>query len=263
MSPLRLHYAEDVLSSLSRSSPQWHAEQAERLARVAPGIGDRFSGYAVVGVRFSNGHVLVLRRWPASSIGPAYTSVWHQSPDHQWHMFVNAGAGQTCVRYFPSMAAKWREERIRLCWLDPYRLRVEVRGAGLEWEIEFRRTWLTRIFGAVRSILPFALASSRPSLLAMQWMADHWLGAGRVPLLGVMPNGSAFRAVPRELWLMEDSRAWINGESLGAVDRSNVEVSLESYRVVTSGLLALVSSQFSSVFPQARELGETSGVHQS
>ena len=244
MSPMRFHHAEDVVSSLSHASPQWHAEQAERLARVQPGEGDRFAGYAVVGVRFASGHVLVLRRWPASSIGPAYTSVWHQSPDGAWQMFVNAGAGQTCVRFFPSMATRWREEKIRLCWLDPYRLRIEVRGAALEWEIEFRQTWLTRVFGAVRRIMPFALASSRPSLRAMQWMSHHWLGAGRVPLLGVMPNGSAFRAVPRQLWLMDDSRAWLNGESLGAVDRSNVEVPLESYRVVTSGLLAMVNAAF-------------------
>jgi hypothetical protein len=32
-------------------------------------IGDRFSGYAVIGLPFSSGHVLALRRFEASSVG--------------------------------------------------------------------------------------------------------------------------------------------------------------------------------------------------
>lgn len=244
MSPLRFCHAEDVVSSVSRTSPQWHAERTERLAHVEPGEGDRFEGYAVVGVRFTSGHVLVLRRWPASSIGPAYTSVWHRTPDGSWHMYVTAGAGPSCVRYFPSIVSRWREDVIRLCWSDPYRLRIEVRGVGLEWELDFRASLFTNAFGVLRALLPHGVAAHPVVLRAIEWLAHRWLGIGRVPLVGTMPNGSPFRAVPRRLWLMDDSRAWLRGESLGTVDRSNAEVLLESYRVVTSGVLAFVRAQF-------------------
>ena len=52
----------------------------ERHASLAPGTEDRFTGYAVIGLPFRSGHVLSLRRFPASSVGPGYTSVWHRDP---------------------------------------------------------------------------------------------------------------------------------------------------------------------------------------
>ena len=58
-------------------------QQIERLEQHAPlleGEGDRFSGYAVIGLPFQSGHILALRRFPASTIGPGYTSVWHRDP---------------------------------------------------------------------------------------------------------------------------------------------------------------------------------------
>ena len=41
---------------------------------------DRFAGYAVIVLPFRSGHVLSLRRFPASSVGPGYTSVWRRDP---------------------------------------------------------------------------------------------------------------------------------------------------------------------------------------
>ena len=45
---------------------------------------ERFRGYGVMGLPFESGHVLGLRRFPVSSIGPDYTSIWHRSPDGRW-----------------------------------------------------------------------------------------------------------------------------------------------------------------------------------
>lgn len=42
---------------------------------VPDGADDRYSGYAVYGVRFASGDILALRRFPATSVGPGYTSV--------------------------------------------------------------------------------------------------------------------------------------------------------------------------------------------
>ena len=45
---------------------------------------ERFRGYGVMGLPFESGHVLGLRPFPVSSIGPGYTSIWHRSPDGRW-----------------------------------------------------------------------------------------------------------------------------------------------------------------------------------
>ena len=42
----------------------------EESAAVPACKGDRFAGYAVIGLPFRSGHVLALRRFPASSVGP-------------------------------------------------------------------------------------------------------------------------------------------------------------------------------------------------
>jgi hypothetical protein len=41
----------------------------EQNRSVPAGEGDRFAGYAVIGLPFASGHVLSLRRFPASSVG--------------------------------------------------------------------------------------------------------------------------------------------------------------------------------------------------
>lgn len=58
----------------------------------------KFYGYAVVGVPFRSGHTLGMRRFPVSSIGPGYTSVWHRSPDGRWVIHQDHGPRVTCPR---------------------------------------------------------------------------------------------------------------------------------------------------------------------
>jgi len=55
-------------------------EDLERRAELPAGSEERFFGYGVMGLPFRSGHVLGLRRFPASSIGPGYRSVWHRDP---------------------------------------------------------------------------------------------------------------------------------------------------------------------------------------
>jgi hypothetical protein len=55
--------------------PKDIVDEIEAGAALPEGEDERFFGYAVIGLPFDSGHVLALRRFPASSIGPAYTSV--------------------------------------------------------------------------------------------------------------------------------------------------------------------------------------------
>jgi hypothetical protein len=55
--------------------PRTLVEKIENASLLPEGNGDRFAGYAVIGLPFLSGHVLALRRFPASSLGPGYTSI--------------------------------------------------------------------------------------------------------------------------------------------------------------------------------------------
>jgi hypothetical protein len=65
----------------------------EEDASLPLGSSERFAGYAVIGLSFRSGHVLTLRRFPASSLGAGYTSIWHRDPGGQMDLLFDTGAG--------------------------------------------------------------------------------------------------------------------------------------------------------------------------
>jgi hypothetical protein len=87
------------------TAPSVQAAEIERHARPPAGAGERFTGYGVMGLPFASGHVLAMRRFPASSIGPAYTSVWHRDPAGRWDFWQNQPGDQACSRYLGSALA--------------------------------------------------------------------------------------------------------------------------------------------------------------
>ena len=66
------------------------AADAEQHADLGPGSDERFSGYGVMGLPFSSGHVLAMRRFPVTSVGPGYTSVWLRRPSGAWSIYADA-----------------------------------------------------------------------------------------------------------------------------------------------------------------------------
>ena len=74
----RLQYSDETSSALrppSRGAP-------------GPSAGKRGArGYGVMGLPFSSGHILGLRRWTASSVGDRFTSIWHRDPIGHWTFY--------------------------------------------------------------------------------------------------------------------------------------------------------------------------------
>ncbi len=60
--------------------PKDLVDRLERGVDLPRGSEERFSGYGVMGLPFVSGHVLCLRRFPVTSLGEGYTSVWHRDP---------------------------------------------------------------------------------------------------------------------------------------------------------------------------------------
>ena len=80
--PVTGEYARVAEHTAERAVGELLAVPGGAVARphVHPGQEERFSGYGVMGLPFRSGHVLALRRFPVTSVGPGYTSVWWRDP---------------------------------------------------------------------------------------------------------------------------------------------------------------------------------------
>ena len=105
--------------------------RVEAEAALPTGTEERFAGYGIMGLPFASGHVLALRRFPASSIGPGYTSAWHRDPAGTWAFYADVDPRLSCSRFFGDAFARSERGAISMTWADPWRLTIEVPAAGL------------------------------------------------------------------------------------------------------------------------------------
>ena len=220
------------------TSPASAARAAESTG-LPPGRGERFSGYGVMGLPFSSGHVLALRRFPASSIGPAYTSVWHRSPDEKWAFWQDQPDDQSCPRYFATAASETRRLDVELSWPTESTLRVDVPAIGLVWTSQLSSTPVTHALNALGRVLPGPAWRSRPLLAAMGPVAGRALGAGRVGMVGMTPNDQSFVANPVRMWVIDASSAKLGDEDFGPVGPLGEQARLGDFWFPQRGVFAV------------------------
>jgi hypothetical protein len=219
-------------------------EALERELELPPGSEERFSGYGVMGLPFRSGHVLGLRRIPASSIGPGYRSVWHRDPQGRWTFYQDQPAELACTRYFGSAVEEVREGPIRIDWSGPRAMQVRAGDGELEWTLEVGSTPVTRLFNGVGAVLP-ARAWRSPTLLAlMARVAGPALGAGRVRLTGLAPNGQRFTANPLIMWVATDSKAKVCGVDLGDMGPAPEQAHLRDFALPQRGMFVVGRTMF-------------------
>ena len=177
--------------------PRSIVEKLESSPALPEGSEERFAGYGVMGLTFRSGHVLALRRWVASSLGPPYTSVWHRSPHGEWTTYSDITSKLGCPRYIGADIQSAREARVITSWPEPFRLHVSIPEFQLEWDVEVAETPATRMMNGVARIIPRAAWRNRAFLSAMGLVAGPVLKVGRIGLTGMMPNGQSFIANPR------------------------------------------------------------------
>jgi hypothetical protein len=239
--------------------PQRLVEQLEAAPSLPAGSEERFNGYGVMGLPFTSGHILAMRRFPASSVGPGYTSVWHRAADGEWVFYATVSPPQACTRFFGIMASNATETEIRITWAAPFRFRVTVPAAPLDWEVGVGSTAATRLMNAAARLLPNAAWRSSAVLAAMGMVAGPLLGAGRVGLQGSVPNGQRFVANPRIVWAITDSRAVLAGEDLGPPGPVQPQAHLGDFWIPQRGIVALGQAYFEP-FDPARHSSRTSGA---
>jgi hypothetical protein len=210
----------------------------ERHASLAPGTEDRFTGYAVIGLPFRSGHVLSLRRFPASSVGPGYTSVWHRDPAGHWTFYSTVGPEQGCFRYFGTEIDTNVVAPIQVDWQGPAQFVVVVKDE-VTWEVTLAETVASRVMNQAARLLPENWWRKRFMLSLMGAAAGLILGAGRMNLAGRTPNGQEFVAIPRQVWLVKSSRAIIRGVDTGPVGPLAEQARLRDFLIPQRGVFAV------------------------
>jgi hypothetical protein len=238
------------------AAPQRLIEQLETAPALPPGSDERFSGYGVMGLPFASGHVLALRRFTASSVGPGYTSVWHRTPRGEWVFYADVAPGQGCPRYFGALASEAIETEIRVTWTAPFRLRVVAPAVRLEWDVTVAATAATRLMNVASGLLPDAAWRSPAFLRTMAKVAGPLLGVGRIGMWGRVPNGQRFIANPRVIWRVSGSRAVLAGEDFGSPGPVQPQAHLGDFWIPQRGMLAIGAAYFEP-FDQARHSSRT------
>lgn len=224
--------------------PRDYAQRAEG-ARVAKNEREEaFSGYGVMGLPFASGHVLGLRRFPASSIGPGYFSIWHRDPAGRWDFYADVEAMSSCNRFFGAAVAGFKQTEIRVSWPGPHTLVVEMPAEEFRWEATLKPTAATRLMNAMGAVMPEPFWKSRLVLNLMGRVAGPLLGAGKVRLFGAAPNRQQFIANPKRIWIVASSKASLAGEDFGAPGPLPEQTQLGDFMIPQRGILAVGGSYF-------------------
>jgi hypothetical protein len=218
-------------------------ETFERDAALDEGAGERFSGYAIMGVPFQSAHVLALRRFSASSIGPAYTAVWHRNPSGAWTFYSTVAPDLSCARYFGAQVARNVVAPIDIEWVDSSRLRVVV-GSAIEWHVALNTSFATWALSAIARAIPQRACRMTVILRVMSVAAKLMLNAGPLNFAGHTPNGHRFLANPMRVWLIESSDAIVDGVNVGPIGPLTPQASLGDLLLPQRGLFALGRSHF-------------------
>ncbi len=228
---------------------EW-AERMERDPLLPAGDGERFAGYGVISLPFASGDVLALRRFPACSLGPAMTSVWHRSPDGEWEFFSDVSPLQCCPRYFGGSGTRATATPIHLTWPSDRELHVsDGEGGTLEWTIRLAPTPATRLLNAAAGRLPEPLWRQPWLLAIMGRLAGPLLGTGRLRLQGRAPSRQWFVINPRLVWAVTHSQARLADRDLGAPSPLSHQARLGDFWIPQRGLFAVGQAFFEPFDP--------------
>lgn len=225
---------------------------------LVPGDDERFTGYGVMGMPFESGHYLALRHMVASSVGPAYRTLWHRDPAQGWTIHTTTDPDRSCPRYFGAATATNRVPSIDLTWRDDHTLEVAL-GDTLSWRIELGATPATRMMTVMGGTLPDAGWNSGAVLGAMGPMARTMLRTGRIRLRGVTPNGQRFRAAPLKIWRVVGSTASYRGEDLGRPAPLESQTRLGDFWLPQRGVFFVGRARFTAPVDRIDDVASPAG----
>jgi hypothetical protein len=237
------------------TSPNTHASAPADIMRrptspLRPRPGrDDVAGFTVIGQPFASGDLLCVRRFPASTFGPGYASVWHRSAAGRWTVYTSIAPEQSCPRFIGAAISRAVETPIEVEWTGPAELAVRVPAADLDWHMRVTSTPVTRMMNLMMSLMPAALFRSNLVLWMMSLMSTAMLTAGRFRLRGRVPNRQWFQAAPRRVWMVPNATATIAGRDLGAPAPLAAQASMGEVPLPQRGVLMMGAFSFEAYAP--------------
>jgi hypothetical protein len=235
--------------------PKDLVDSLEQGTELPSGNEERFSGYGVLGVPFTSGNLLAMRRFPASSLGESYTSVWHRNPQGRWTIYTSVAPQLACPRFFGSAIDEALVREIEISWTSSQDFTLSIQeDPGLEWHLSLAQTPVTRLMDAVDSVLPDALWRKEAVLKAMGKAAGLMLRAGRLPMAGQVPNGQRFHLTPKHIWVIQSSTARMDNQDLGSVGALPVQTKLGDFWIPQRGIFVIGLAFFEPLDPARHAL---------
>jgi hypothetical protein len=220
---------------------------------LPPGDDERFVGFGIMGLPFSNGHYLAMRQFPATTFAPPYLSVWHRDPSCNWTFYATTPGQQSCARYFGSATPNDAVQcDIDVSWVSPWSVLVEIPGL-LHWTVDLQATAATRLMSTIGSRLSDAAWTDPTTLTRLSRAARRTLGVGDIRLTGRAPNGQCYAMAPKQLWVVADSRAVLRGQDLGPGGPLLRQARLGDFRMPQRGI-GMVGSGHFETFDRDRHL---------
>lgn len=218
---------------------------AEASAELGPGAEERVSGYGLMSLPFTSGYVLALRRFPLTSLGPGYTSVWLRTPTGAWTIYTSIDALLSCPRYFGSALESTSVHEITVDWIGERSFVVSIGDeVGLRWKVVLAATPITRMMSGVASALPAGFWQNQRFLSMLGAVAGLSLRAGRIGMTGRTPNRQLFKASPKRMWIVESSTASLHGEDLGAIGPLQEQTKLGDFWMPQRGIFMIGGAVF-------------------
>jgi hypothetical protein len=228
----------------------------------APWPGHEYvRGWGVFGLPFDSGHVLALRVFPQSSVGP-YRTLWHRDPEGRWSIYADAqDVEHACPRYYGPACEYVGAARIDLDWTGPRTLHVTMDEPALDWTVTAVRSPVMGLLNPLSAAMP--LSSWRPPALvrARERLAQA-LGMGRLQMSGVMPSGHSGLLMPQRMYLVNESSVVLGGVDLGGPTRLRENPTIGGVPLPARGVLAIGQAMWpirdSDEFETARRLARDS-----
>jgi hypothetical protein len=241
------------------ADPRSTATEIENHPQLPAGEEERFTGYGVMAQPFAAGHILALRRFAATSIGPPYTSVWHRDPVGRWTFRITGEPLQCCNRYFGRAVEQTIRCEIALDWTNDQQVTITTGDGAIQWTVTMVATPITRVMNASCTLIPHGLWQ-QPFAPAMTGaLAGGLLRSGRMSLRGAVPNGQRFLSNPPSIWMVGHTEAMLDGDDLGPAGALPVQDHLEDFWLPQRGLFYAGSVQFEPYDGDRHQLVATRG----
>lgn len=230
---------------MNTHTPRQVADDLQAHPKLPKGTDERYAGYGVMGTPFSTGHYLAFREMDASSIGPAFRTIWHRDPQGRWDFHTTTSPELSCPRYFGAGAVVTQVPQISVHWGDDWSLTIEV-GSTLRWHIVLASSPATRAMTTMSAAMPAGAWNSSAVLSSMGPMARTMLRSGRIRLCGRTPNGPSYKAAPLHVWRVADTDAQCGGEDVGTPAPLAEPTRLGDFWLPQRGLFFAGKARFSS-----------------